>query len=556
MEFIDKLDKISMVAGFKSYKTLIFGYMLPATATLVVLAIALSYVPYIPKIVLIPTILSLVAVIYIYPFIEMFKQKKSIHDNLHFFITYAGTIATMDVTRDVLFKRISEKEIFGDISRIFGKIYYFSKKWNLGYAASCRKVADQVPSPIFADFLDRLAVVMDFGQDLQRFFAQEQEEILNDFSTEYKKSIENIEVFKEVFVAMTVSVAFLVGIGLLAPLLMEIPVDNIVLYAVIGIFFLDLIMVVGITNALPKDKLVIRAKNKNPHLRKTRLTFFITLGISIIIFLATLSAMPLIVSFAVASLPMLIPGLMAVNLEKEIIKKDEQFPVFARTLGASIDVGNRGVISALYSTQVHYFGSLDTLSHSLYRRLRVGSDKMLSWKLFAEESGSDLMNNFTPIYIESIYLGGNAQEIGEIVSKNTAKLISLRKLRIQAAGSLRSVLYGALIGIVGTIFISAKISETLVGVFTSLPNVDGSVVDVAGTILPSLVSVNFDTVYVYIAILVFIHSVASAIVMKYIDGGTLYASVIDMVNMLVIGAILSLFVPPLADLILPNISIG
>ncbi len=553
MSFVKELDKLSTISGFKSYKHFLYMFFLPSIVGILILAIVLSQIPYVPMLVLLPTVLSLLAIIVVYPFIEYNKQKKSIHDNLHYFITYAGTISTMDVTRNVLFKRISEKAVFGEISIIFGKIYYLAKKWNLGYASACRKVAYQVPSPIFADFLDRLAVVMDFGQDLSSFLVQEQSEILNDYAIEYKKSINSIDLFKEIFVAVTVSTAFLVGLGLLAPLLLDIAVENIVLFAVLGVLFVDVIMIVITFSVIPKDKLIIRGKHQNKELKKLQKTFLISIIITGLFFLLLLGRLELMLVLALASFPLIIPGLMASGIEKKIIKKDSQFPVFTRIVGASIDVGNRGVISALRSTQVHDFDALNDMAHHLYRRLRVGAEKFESWNYFAEESGSDLINNFTRIYIESIYLGGNAQKIGEIVSNNTSRLNSLRKLRVQASKSLRGTLYGALIGIVGTIYISAQISETLVEVFSSVPEIEGSVVNVAGSILPTISTIDFSVVYMYIALLVLIHSVSSAVIMKLIDGGSIYGCLIDIVNMLVIGSLLALLLPPLADMMLPEI---
>ena len=50
------------------------------------------------------------------------------------------------------------------------KILYLAKQWNLGYAKTCRMIAKISPSAIFADFLDRMAAVLDFGEDLEDDF--------------------------------------------------------------------------------------------------------------------------------------------------------------------------------------------------------------------------------------------------------------------------------------------------------------------------------------------------------------------------------------------------
>ncbi|MFW6243032.1 MAG: type II secretion system F family protein, partial [bacterium] len=93
----------------------------------------------------------------------------------------------------MLFKKIAEEKEYGELRNIAEKIIYLAKKWNLGYAKTCRKIAKLTPSELFKDFLDRLAAVLDFGEDLEVFLVEEQDAVMDDFANEYKQSIQNIK---------------------------------------------------------------------------------------------------------------------------------------------------------------------------------------------------------------------------------------------------------------------------------------------------------------------------------------------------------------------------
>ena len=97
------------------------------------------------------------------------KIKINVHERIHLFITFAGTISTIDLDRSTFFRKIIEKKEFGYISKITEKLLYFAKSWNLGFAVTCRQLEALSPSRILADFLDRLAVTIDFGEPLEVF---------------------------------------------------------------------------------------------------------------------------------------------------------------------------------------------------------------------------------------------------------------------------------------------------------------------------------------------------------------------------------------------------
>lgn len=551
---LKKLNKVSSVAGYRNFFDFLLKFALPVLSIIVLVGLfSVAFIDILPAYTGIIMIGVGTISVFAYPYVRYGMLQQDINDHMHLFITYAGTVSTMKINRGVLFQKIAEKEIFGEISTIFKKIKYLATSWNLGYADACRTMVPRIPSAIMADFIDRLAVIMDFGEDLEVFLFDEQEAVMDDYAVEYNKSIETIKMLQELFIAVSISFAFLIGVGLLAPLLLEIPLTDVLLFGVIGLVLFDVLVGFAIFQFLPKDKLFHELKDKSRDYKKMRRVFFLTLlgcfVLGLLLYLFT-NLMALFI-IAISLTPMLYPAILANQLEENIIRRDKQFPVYARVLGSAIEIRNGGVVSALKSTQTHDFGVLQEMSMSLYRRLQLQSDKYKTWYLFAVESGSNLISNFSKIFMESVYLGGNAEKIGEIISKNMQQLIGLRKYRMQLVGSIRGAFYGSMIGLIATIFVSARISELLLDIFRG-PQVGSDVGALVDTLIPDVAAVNFDTVMIYMTIIVIVQAASAAWIMKGIDGGTIYAAVFDFILLVWIGALLAYFLPIAIDGLIPE----
>ncbi len=486
-----------------------------------------------------------------YPYIMFERKKVNIHENIHLFITYAGTISTVHLNRAMFFKRISSGEKYGEISKAAEKILYLAKAWNLGFAKTCRKIARYSPSHIFADFLDRFAAVLDFGEDLEVFLMTEQDAVMDDYENEYKQSLQNIGMLREVFIAMTISIAFAMSAALLLPLIMGISIIVVVKYCLLGLLITDGILITLIKGFIPSDRICSSLKIKDEGTKKIYKTLYIVFPISVGLLLGMLyiNKLPFLINLAIGITPLVVVGIYAVQEEEAVFKRDRAFPAFIRALGGTIEVRQGGVISSIGALRVHDFGALNEMMIHLYRRLRLGSERFKSWMYFAAETGSNLINYFIHIFAESVYLGGNAEKVGQIISKNFMRLLSMRKLRLQLASGLRGALYGALVGFTATIYLSTSITSLLTRMFTdamSASQIEGSMGGLVEAVLPAMPAVNMVTVDLYMGIMIIIHAFVSAMILKLVDGGNKFASLFDFTLMIWIGAVLSWVIPRMA----------
>ena len=557
LAILESFERVITIMGYTTVGDFIKKFLTPLL--LIVIAVFVIVQIIFPGVSIVYSIIILViglAIIFFYPISVIERKKANINNNMHLFITYAGTISTMGVSRSVLWKRIAQKKVFGEISQVAEKVLYLSTRWNLGFARTCRMVGSKLASKILADFLDRFAVMMDFGEDLQIFLGEEQNSVLDDYSTEYKKSLETIKLLQDVFISLTMAVAFGIAIGLMLPLLMGVSINLVILGSTFAIFFMDMVMLVIIKAVIPEDRLYHEIDVKDVGTIRMQRLLYILAPVSLTLFLLIyfLLGLPFLLSAAIGFTPLMLLGLIAKSEENVIFRRDVAFPTFIRTLGSATEIRGGAMMSSLSSLQIHDFGLLNSMAINLYRRLRIGSDKYIAWHYFAGETGSNLIYHFSRIFAESVYLGGNAEKIGQIISNNFLRILSLRKLKFQIVSGLRGAFYGSLIGFCATSFVSAEIVTILADLFTSQTQAGSfDLANIVGSGANANLFVDLQQIGLYVGIMIIIHAVVSAILLKVVDGGNYLSAFFDMGLMIWIGAVISLVVPRFVDYLLPDI---
>lgn len=549
--------------GFKKPENLLIYFVLPVIASSFVIFFLLVLLTSLPLTIPVSILLLGLSLLVLIPLMIRERKKMDIHNNLHFFITYAGTISTMDISRSLLFKKIATNNVFGEISNISEKILYLSKEWNLGFAKTCRKVGAFLPSKIFSEFLDRFAIMMDFGESLHTFLYDEQDAVMDDYALEYKKSLEVVRTLQDIFTSLIITLSFGMAIALMLPLILGVAIDYVIQWAFLALAIVDIFMVVLAKAFVPTDPLFHNLPILDVKYEKLRNYFLLALSATMLIFslLYSYTSLSVLISFAFAAIPLGILGFYSNSIESVIASRDQIFPVFIRSLGSAIEMRSGAVLSSLTSLKLHEFGELQLMVKGLFARLRIGADKYLAWRYFAGESGSNLIAHYSRIFSESVYLGGNAEKVGEMVSKNFLRLLSLRKLKLQLSSGLRGSLYGSLLGFTGTAFITAQIMEMLSDLFSQpfdLTEQGGlTLTDILGSSGPvSALGVDMQLITFYIGMMVLIHSIISSIVIKVVDGGSLYSSLLDFSLMIALGAVLSHFAPMVIASTLPDLAAG
>ena len=476
-----------------------------------------------------------------YPSIIIDNQTRDIEQNLHYFITYAGAMGSVNLERKEMFKDLSEKYRYKEISNTFKKLLYLVNSIRLDFSTASYKIAGLYKTEHFSRFLERMGIALSFNSNVGNFFLIEQKALMNSYAVIYKESLDRIKMVQEMFVSLVLAFAFLLSTVLLMPFLTGIDGDIFLMGGIFGILIIDIIIFVFAKFFLPVDRLY-----HNSGYDKGRQKVLITFGISTIISLIIapfiiFTTMSFILKAAIIATPFIIVGLVASYQEKLVWKRDILFPPFIRSLG-DVHESKGGTLTTTVETLLpHNFGILNQMLERVYKRLKITKDKFNSWYYFSKESGSSLITEFMDIFVSVVYRGGSAKKAGEIVSDNMERINGLRDMKKEVTSSLKGNIYGSFFGLALTIYISLLISHLLMSIFTSMTTgIEGAALEMINGIFPANIKNDLGNASNYVGVILLIHATISSLLGKEIDGGNYFSMFFDFVLLLWMGVIIEI----------------
>jgi len=537
--------RIYAALGLTDFKSYAMKYFLPIFMLdfLVLFLFLFGFQSFTVKLIGVGVFFLVLGVLFMYPVMIIDGQSRDIEENLHYFITYAGALSTVNLERKELFIDLSEKTRYEEISKVFKKLIYLVESIKIDFSTSAYKTASLLKTEHFARFLERMGISLSFNANISKFFLDEQKALLNAYEVVYKEGLERIKTIQEMFVSLILAFAFLLATVLLLPFLTGLDVQVFLKFGIVGIVILDFLMIVFVKFFIPDDKLYHNLGFEEGR-QKVILAFIIsTILCLILVPFIIFVDLPVMIKVALISTPLLIVGTYSNYQEKLVWKRDTLFPPFIRSLG-DVHQSKGGTLTTTVETLLpHDFGLLNGMLERVYKRLKITSDKFNSWFYFTKESGSALIAEFMDIFVSVVYRGGQANIAGQIVSDNMSRINGLRDQKKEFAGTLKGNVYGTFFGLALTLYVSLLISVLLFKIFSSLTEgLDGLALDLIGGIFPTGLESNFVVSTYYIAVIMSIHAIISAYLIKEVDGGNKFSMFIDLVILLWIGAIIEIVV--------------
>lgn len=496
---------------------------------------------------LLPLLFPIFALVYafVFPYVKLDNRKREIESKSHFFITAFGVLSKTDVDRKWLLKILSEKRELRFLARELNKIHILVAEWNQSLAQASRFISKRTPSPMFSDFLDRFAFSLDSGEAMDGFLFKEQENVMNDYTNYYRGALYEIDTFKEIYSAMVLSLAFLLTFVIIIPMLVGENILKLSLYVFVFFILIEFLMVYIVKTISPYDP-IWHSRDMMTRADKRILS---SLVFSIILCFSTIGVIYYLVSRSEIEIakkipfqiygsliltPLLLVGYVASQEENLVKRKDENFPSFLRSLGGSASAKGGLIVDSLYYLTGHDFGPLTGNIKDLYKRLHLGINNIKSWKLFSAETGSNMIDVFSKMFVESVNLGGDPGKVGDIISLNFSKIMFLRKQKFQVASSFTGISYGLTAGVAFSIAISFSIAGVINTLYTGL--------DVQGEFLQNIVYISSSENLQYVAYIIFlimvVHSFFSAVLLRIMDGGHYLNSLMNFVMMVWLSAVL------------------
>ena len=511
-----------------------------------------------------------------FPVLEVNRSAIKIEKEMHMFITRMGILSLGEVGADTIFDILRQMKDYGELAQEVKRIETLVDKWHTSLPEAARIVAQQSPSPLWTDFLDRMAFSIEAGQPIDAFMRAEQETVAEQYNTLYDTRLEGVDTLKEIYVSLVSAGLFGLVVAGIHLVLFEIgngssatPIElatRIRWLLLAG--FLFVIIQVGALFAfratIPDDQTFARDEFETPFRLLFRQTWLGAGLVSIALFIVTVIVVIAywesltttwdkygLILLALPLTPLLIPSILVQREESKVLRRDEAYPDFIRALGGTAQARSAEPSATIRALRGIDFGMLDESIDRLEKRLSTRIDSERAWDYFAADTNSAVISRYNRIYIEGSQSSGEPAETADMVSRSVTNLLSLRR-RSLSASTMWGVAFGLLISSVVslnvTISIVLQLGETIAGVATSISETTdiGSISDAAGDFVlpvmedPTAVADNILMFKIIASILILVQVLAVSLIATRLRGGGFTSAVGQMIQLLWVAALASL----------------
>lgn len=525
---------------------------------------------------LILPLLTGAAAIY-FPILEVNRSALKIEKEMHMFITRMGILSLGEVGANTIFDILRQMKDYGELAQEVKRIETLVDKWHTSLPEAARIVAQQSPSPLWSDFLDRMAFSIEAGQPIDAFMRAEQDTVAEQYNTIYDTRLESVDTLKEIYVSLVSAGLFGLVVAGIHLILFEIgngssdtPIEIATrLRWLLLAGFLFIVIQIGALFAfratIPDDQTFARDLFETPFRILFRQSW---MGAGIVSFLLLIVTITVVVMYwegltvswdkyglillAIPLTPLLVPSTLVQREEKKVLRRDEAYPDFIRALGGTAQARSAEPSTTIKALRGIDFGMLDASIDRLEKRLSTRIDSERAWDYFAADTNSAVISRYNRIYIEGSQSSGEPAETADMVSRSISNLLSLRRRRSLSASTMWGVALGLLISSVVslnvTISIVLQLGETIAGVASSIAESTdiGSITDAAGGFVlpvmedPSAVKDNIMMFKIIASVLILVQVLAVSFIATRLRGGGFTSAVGQTIQLLWIAALASL----------------
>ena len=523
-------------------------------------------------IILLPLITGSAAVAF--PIVEVRRSANLIEEEMHMFITRMGILSLGEVGAQSIFDILKQMKDYGELANEIKRIETLVDKWHTSLPEAARIVALQSPSPLWADFLDRMAFSIEAGQPIDEFMRSEQETIAEQYNTIYDTRLESVDTLKEIYVALVTAGLFALVIAGIHLVLFMVGTENdtpieiasrlrFLLLATLIFVIIQIGAVFAFRSTIPKDQTFARDEMDTPFRINFRRSFLLATAVSAFLLIIFGFSAVFLWSFLSENwdkygllyvvfpfTPFLFPALMISREERQIQRRDETYPDFIRALGGTAQARSSEPSATIRALRGIDFGLLDNSIDRLEKRLSTRIDSDRAWDYFNADTNSAVISRYTRIYIEGSQSSGAPAETAEMVSRSVGNLLSLRHRRSLSANTMWGVALGLMISSVAslnvTISIVLQLGETIAGVAGNFTDTDVSMLSDfgAGLALPVMedptgVEDNIRMFKIIVSIIILSQIICVSIIATRLRGGTKTSALGQMIILTYVAGIAS-----------------
>ncbi|MUV90374.1 archaellar assembly protein FlaJ [Halapricum sp. CBA1109] len=496
--------------------------------------------------------LLLFATAVFYPKVQLSQRKRELNNRFHLLVTHMTILSTTKIDRMEVFRALAEEEEYGELAVEMGRVVELVDTWNQSLDDACRRRAKEVPSDALSDFFDRLAYNLGSGQSLKDYLVNEQDMIIDNYTTVYEGTLGNLNVMKDLYLSMILSMTFALVFAVVLPVLTGTDPLLTVSAVIVLFIFVQSGFYLAIRSIAPYDPLWFHPEEYPSPVEKvfnrrfatgmalSGLLAFIAYGgmfglspVTLDMLIPFWSPVPLPLYAAVPITPLLIPGLTVRAEEQRVKARDQEFPSFIRALGAT-EGAKQSTTSAVLSSLRHKdFGPLTPNIDNLYKRLNMRIEPAKAWRYFTAECRSYLIQTFSEMYLVGREMGGSPKMLGELIAQNMNQVLQLRQQREQETTTLIGLLYGITAASTFAFFIGLQVVSILADLSLGLESTSNF--DVTTLINTSVY--NIPLIEFLLIIIIVFNGLLSALMIRTLDGGHKLSSYFHFVALTWLGAL-------------------
>ncbi len=523
--------------------------------------------------IILPLILGISAIGF--PLVEVTRSANLIEAEMHMFITRMGILSLGEVGAQSIFDILKQMKDYGELASEVKRIETLVDKWHTSLPEAARIVAYQSPSPLWSDFLDRMAFSIEAGQPIDEFMRSEQETIAEQYNTIYDTRLESVDTLKEIYVSLVTAGLFALVIAGIHLVLFQVggnsdtPIEianrlRYLLLATLIFVFVQIGAVFAFRATIPKDQTFARDEMDTPFRVNFRRSFLIASGFSsFLLVIFSFSAIFLweflsqnwdkygLIYVVLPFTPFLLPSIMIGREERQIQRRDETYPDFIRALGGTAQARSSEPSATIRALRGIDFGLLDNAIDRLEKRLSTRIDSDRAWDYFNADTNSAVISRYTRIYIEGSQSSGQPADTAEMVSRSVGNLLSLRHRRSLSANTMWGVALGLMISSVAslnvTIAIVLQLGEAIAGVASNFTDTDVNALSDfgAGVALPVMedptgVDDNIRMFKIIVSLIILSQIISVSIIATRLRGGTRTSALGQMITLTWVAGIASL----------------
>jgi len=453
------------------------------------------------------------------------KGKGMLSFDLLYQLSYMSTIAAAGVPRDQIFEQ----------------------RLKYDYARACRVVGEPLQEEEVKGLLLRFSSSLISGETEAEFLIREANVRAEDYENEYGRNLEALKLWTDAYVSLILSAVLVIVVGIVSTMIWQIETTLIMAMAfiavgttVVGVWLIWLVS--------PKEMTVLGwAGSKEQQLAKKLFKLILPIAVVIGALLMLMGQNLGVALLVVAALSFPVGFIMAKD-GRNIAKRDEEVGTFLRSLGGVCTALGTTVNSALGRLDLDAINVLRTSVKRLHTRLTTGIRARLCWRIFIDETGSELANRSVGMFYDAIEVGGSAGQAGQRASLFASKIALLRARRRTVSMPFRWLCLTMHASIVVLLVFITEVIMAFAGMVEqaneAMPSISGA------PSMSSLTSFNLsglELMHSLVMPLVLIFTVSNAIVPTIAEGGSKLKILNNLAVTAAISGISLLILPALAD---------